>query len=230
MLTVLKCWALVTMVIDHAGIFSGCPGDHWTRYVGRLALPLFAVLVGARWSVHHAPNKFVAAAQCRVRELLERLLIWTAITDVAFLLAGFSGNVLLGLALGPVLALPWRREWCSGGALQVTSWRWAWASWVALPVVWLHGGIYEVSAALMVFGAAVRMPVVVVAFAGIANYQAEVGQIFVAQLGAALGYVGAISGRDLWRKLRVPAWMNHIGFYPGHVAFLALCSWVGRVF
>jgi hypothetical protein len=91
----LKILAIITMVIDHVGLFF-FPDIIWFRVVGRLSFPLFAWLIAEGAS--HTKN---------IKAYLARLLIFAVISQAPFYFANrlanptFSGlNVLFTLFLG----------------------------------------------------------------------------------------------------------------------------------
>ncbi|MGV3742896.1 MAG: TraX family protein, partial [Burkholderiaceae bacterium] len=103
MLEALKYLALVLMVLDHANRFvlgSSVPGFF---YLGRLAFPLFAVVLG--WNLAR-PGLIDSGAAARV---LKRLLLFGAIATIPY--AGMLGyhwwqlNILFTLAAGTAVIL-----------------------------------------------------------------------------------------------------------------------------
>lgn len=104
-----KWAALLTMTIDHVGSVL-LPEALFLRFLGRLAWPLFAVLVAVN----------VAARGVPVRRYLSRLWLWALPSQVVFLLLGWGQlNILVTLALGVTLWGVVRGELSSWWALTL---------------------------------------------------------------------------------------------------------------
>lgn len=89
----LKWLAMVTMLVDHVGALL-VPEAVWLRVVGRVAWPLFALLVAVNLGARGVP----------VRRYLSRLAVWAVPSQAVFLLAGWPElNILVTLALGVTL-------------------------------------------------------------------------------------------------------------------------------
>lgn len=111
---ILKCVALLTMVIDHVGVFL-LPDVEMLRAIGRMAFPLFLFLVGYSRSYRITPGIIVGAV----------LLV---ITDLATFHALFALNILVSIILTRLL-LAWleRRSLLEDNPMQI---------WIAA-LVWL---------------------------------------------------------------------------------------------
>ena len=78
--TMLKCFAMVCMLVDHVGdIFF--PGVRWMRMVGRLAMPIFSFFIAEGFA--HSSNK---------KNYLLRMGLFALISEVPFDLA-FDGTI-----------------------------------------------------------------------------------------------------------------------------------------
>jgi hypothetical protein len=85
-----KWAALLTMTLDHVGSVL-FPEVLFLRFVGRLAWPLFALLVAVNLGARGVP----------VRRYLARLWLWALPAQLVFLLLGWGEfNILVTLALG----------------------------------------------------------------------------------------------------------------------------------
>lgn len=88
-----KWFALLTMVVDHVGSVL-FPEVLFLRFLGRLAWPLFALLVAVNVGARGVP----------AARYLPRLWLWALPAQLVFLLLGWSdANILVTLALGVTL-------------------------------------------------------------------------------------------------------------------------------
>lgn len=94
----IKTVALVFMVADHISLIFGLD-NYWLRLVGRGAFPLFGLV----WAMNLARAPYIR------QQSINRLWIWAAIAQIAWILAGLrpdSGNILFSFAIsGQSLAL-----------------------------------------------------------------------------------------------------------------------------
>ena len=103
MLEALKCLALILMVLDHANRFVLGGSVPAFFYLGRLAFPLFAAVLG--WNLAR-PGLIDSGAGARV---LKRMLLFGAIATIPY--AGMLGyhwwqlNILFTLAAGTAVIL-----------------------------------------------------------------------------------------------------------------------------
>jgi hypothetical protein len=104
---ILKVVALLTMVVDHSAALL--EGPQWLRMVGRVSLPVFALLVG-----YHCGRSSNRAAYLR------RMLIWAVIAEIPFYLAfGRLGNVLFTFAGGIAVVMYCMSGWRGGVVVAV---------------------------------------------------------------------------------------------------------------
>ena len=94
----LKILACVSMVIDHAGMLL-FPHEHWMRFVGRIAFPLFAY--------------FIAEGCQYTRNRLKRfvtILTLGILCEIVYIIADgqYYGNVLLTFSLSVILIGLWQ--------------------------------------------------------------------------------------------------------------------------
>ena len=101
--TVLKLIAMLTMVIDHIGdIFF--PEVFWMRFVGRIAMPIFAFFIAEGYSYTHDRKKY-----------LLRLGLFALISELPFDFAFDRGitlthqNIMLTFFLAVLALLLWDR-------------------------------------------------------------------------------------------------------------------------
>lgn len=88
-----KWVAVVSMTVDHAGKIAAPGLDAETHLLGRLAMPLFAFIVGTR----------LALSPDLARRYLRTLLPWALVSQPVYVVVGHDwgdGNVLFTLALG----------------------------------------------------------------------------------------------------------------------------------
>lgn len=109
----LKCVAVLTMIIDHIGLYL-MPEAMWWRVVGRVAFPLFLFLVGYSGITRTDTRVLIGAVLVSIGEYLVNgtvfpLNILWAIALTRFWLGYFGEKVrwqFLPLLLGWVLAVP----------------------------------------------------------------------------------------------------------------------------
>lgn len=211
----LKWLAMATMLVDHVGALL-VPEAVWLRVVGRVAWPLFALLVAVNLGARGVP----------VRRYLPRLAVWAVPSQLVFLLAGWPElNILVTLALGVIV-------W---GVVRGELSRW-WLGGLAL-APWTQYGVFGVLL-VPLLAAAVRRRRWPLAALGLLALLLSQGSFFwafaaalaVACAGAVLAIVAAV-GRDLWRRhartwLTVPRVPRQLGyaFYPAHLLLLVALS------
>ncbi|MBO5246131.1 MAG: hypothetical protein J6B28_02600 [Eubacterium sp.] len=98
----LKCIALLTMLIDHIGLFL-FPGEIWMRYIGRLSFPIFAFLIVEGYV--HTRN---------VKKYMVRLGLFAVISEIPYdlvrthqLIDWNTQNVFFTLFLGLACVAIW---------------------------------------------------------------------------------------------------------------------------
>lgn len=108
-LEALKWLALVAMVVDHLGaIVLGVDKAHWTYAVGRLAYPLFAMILGVRLS-----SRWRTSGRIRGATAL-RLFVWGLISSPFFVAASgrwWPPAIFFTLALGTVACVLMHSSW-----------------------------------------------------------------------------------------------------------------------
>ena len=213
-----KWLAIAAMVLDHVGRVLA-PEVEGLRVVGRIAWPLFALLVGVNLGARGVPA---------VR-YLPRLAVWAVPAQIAFALHGWRDlNILVTLALGVVL-------W---GVLRGEL-RWPWALLLVLAPAVEYGPagvlLVPVCAALSVRGglwwgsAALTLTLLSQG----SFYWAAQTYLQLVAVGVSVWAAFALLGqRRSWHASipdllgyvpRVPRWFSY-AFYPAHLLLLAALS------
>lgn len=95
-----KWLAVLTMVIDHVGAVL-LPDVLVLRVIGRFAFPAFVGLIAAN----------IGGRGVNPHKYLRPMVVWAAVSQVPFMLAGFSGlNIFVTLGLGILLWAAYRRD------------------------------------------------------------------------------------------------------------------------
>lgn len=157
--------ALATMVIDHVGQFF-LGSAIWTRAVGRVTFPLFALVFAWRFSdvLKRNPQRNLAPMFERLvgvgllSEGLFRMITSPGHLNILFTFALAAALILLSLPQRrtPIVALPWPLRLALALALFALSGRYVDYEWSGVALVWslflyLHTG--HVSALLAALGA-----------------------------------------------------------------------------
>lgn len=207
----LKWLAIATMLVDHVGALL-LPEAFWLRVVGRVAWPLFALLVGVNLGARGVP----------AARYLPRLAVWAVPSQVAFLLVGWSDlNIMVTLALGVIV-------W---GVLRGEFPRW-WLGGLAL-APWTQYGVLGVLLVPLLAAAVMRrrwhlagLGLLTVLLSQGSFFWGFAAALAVACAGAVLAIAAAV-GRELSRRhartwLTVPRVPRQLGyaFYPLHLLLL----------